>query len=394
MAMANERDRRITYFAKTTWRSEGKKFGIRLADRRSHMYIIGKTGTGKSTLLKTMILQDMDHGHGLALLDPHGDLSAEIRRVVPEHRKDDFIDFDVPDKWQSLSFNPLAGVPQANRPLAASNLLAVFQKIWDAFWGPRLEHVLRNSLLTLLCQPKAHLGDILRLLVDQDYRKNAVGRVPFEQVRKFWKNEFEVFPRSMRTEVIAPIQNKVGAFLTNPILEHILTQESSMFDLRDVMDSGKILIVNLSKGRLGEDTSYLLGALLVSMINSSAMGRADMPETARKDFLLYMDEFQGFTTPAIINMLSELRKYRTSLVLANQFLSQIEKKIRDAIFGNVGTLISFRVGAVDAPLLEKEFYPVFEKLDILNLQNYNICLKMMIDGEVSVPFSAQTVSRT
>lgn len=392
MAMATDRDRRITYFAKTTWRSEGKKFGIRLADRRSHMYIIGKTGTGKSTLLKTMIFQDMDHGHGLVLLDPHGDLSAEIRRAVPEHRRDNFIDFDVPDKWQNLSFNPLTGVPQTNRALATSNLLEVFHKIWGAFWGPRLEHVLRNSILTLLCQPQANLGDILRLLVDGVYRKNAIGRVPYERVRSFWKSEFEAFPSRMRTEVISPIQNKVGAFLTNPILEHILTQNENMFDLREVMDSGKILIVNLSKGRLGEDTSYLLGALLVSMINSTAMGRANMPEADRKDFFLYMDEFQGFTTPAIVNMLSELRKYRMGLVLANQFLSQIEKKIRDAIFGNVGTLISFRVGAVDAPLLEKEFYPVFEKMDLLNLQNYHISLKMMIDNEVSIPFSAITLS--
>ena len=390
--MATEQDRRITYFAKTTWRSKGKKFGIRLADRRSHMYIIGKTGTGKSTLLKTMILQDMNHGHGLALLDPHGDLSAEIRRVVPENRREDFIDFDVPDKWQSLSFNPLAGVPQTNRPLAASNLLAVFQKIWDAFWGPRLEHVLRNSLLTLFCQPKAHLGDILRLLVDQNYRKNAVDRVPYEQVRRFWKSEFDMFPRSLRTEVIAPIQNKVGAFLTNPILEHILTQDTRIFDLRDVMDSGKILLMNLSKGQLGEDTSYLLGALLVSMINSTAMGRANIPESDREDFLLYMDEFQGFTTPALTQMLSELRKYRVGLVLAHQFLSQLQKNIRDAIFGNVGTLISFRIGAVDAPLFANEFYPVFEKRDFLNLPNYHIYLKMMIDGEASLPFSAKTAT--
>ena len=299
MTMATERERRITYFAKTTSRNEGKKFGIRLADRRSHMYIIGKTGTGKSTLLKTMILQDMDHGHGLALLDPHGDLSAEIRRAVPNHRKDDFIDFDVPDKWQSLSFNPLSGVPLANRALAASNLLEVFHKIWGAFWGPRLEHVLRNSLLTLLCQPQANLGDILRLLVDGAYRKNAVARVPYNRVRSFWKNEFEAFPSRMRTEVISPIQNKVGAFLTNPILEHILTQDTSMFDLRDVIDSGKILIVNLSKGRLGEDTAHLLGALFVSMINSAAMGRANIPETSRKDFFLYMDAYSEAWKPPI-----------------------------------------------------------------------------------------------
>lgn len=386
------KDREITYFGETTWRAQYKRFGIRLADRRSHMYIIGKTGTGKSTLLKTMIMQDITHGHGLALLDPHGNLSHSILQTIPKNRQDDVIDFDVPDKWQSLSFNPFAGVPQENRALATSNLLAVFHKIWDAFWGPRLEHVLRNSILTLLCQPQANLGDILRLLVDQSFRTNAASRVPYEQVRKFWKHEFEAFPSRMRSEVISPIQNKVGAFLTNPILEHILTQDESMIDLRDVMDSGKILIINLSKGRLGEDTSYLLGALFVSMINSSAMGRADMPETARKDFFLYMDEFQGFTTPALVEMLSELRKYRVGLVLVNQFLSQIERKIRDAIFGNVGTLISFRVGAVDAPLLEKEFYPVFEKLDLLNLQNYHICLRMMIDNEMSIPFSATTIN--
>ena len=354
------------------------------------MYIIGKTGTGKSTLLKTMILQDISHGQGFALLDPHGDLSEAIRQSIPKYRRGDFIDFDVPDKWQSLSFNPLSGVPITNRALTTSNLLAVFQKIWGAFWGPRLEHVLRNSLLTLLCQPKANLGDVLRLLVDKNYRKNAVARVPFERIRLFWKTEFDQFPGSLKTQVIAPIQNKVGAFLTNPILEHILTQDTSMFDIRDVIDSGKMLVVNLSKGRLGEDTSYLLGALFVSMINSIAMGRANIPETSRKDFFLYMDEFQGFTTPALAQMLSELRKYRVGLVLAHQFLSQLEKNIRDGIFGNVGTLVSFRIGAVDAPLLAKEFHPVFVRYDLLNLPNYHICLKLMIDGQSSLPFSGIT----
>lgn len=388
--MATERDRRITYFAKTTWRSEGKKFGIRLADRRSHMYIIGKTGTGKSTLLKTMILQDMDHGHGLALLDPHGDLSAEIRKAVPEHRKDDFIDFDVPDKWKNLSFNPLAGVSQENRTLTASNLLAVFQKIWGAFWGPRLEHVLRNSLLTLMCQPKANLGDILRLLVDPDFRNNAIGRVPFDQIRKFWKTEFEMFPRSLRSEVIAPIQNKVGAFLTNPILEHILTKDTNMFDLRKVVDFGKILVVNLSKGRLGEDTSFLLGALFVSMINCIAMGRADTSEECRKDFFLYVDEFHNFTTPIVNQMLSELRKYRVGLVLANQFLKQLDLNTRDAILGNIGTTICFRLGAIDASLMERSFFNIINKHDFLALPNHHFYLAMLIEGKTSKPFSACT----
>ncbi|MEM8484450.1 MAG: DUF87 domain-containing protein [Bacteroidota bacterium] len=356
------------------------------------MYIIGKTGTGKSTFLKTMIMQDIAHGHGLALLDPHGDLSQAIRKALPFYRADDFIDFDVPDTWQILGFNPLSSVPASGRALATSNLLAVFQKMWNAFWGPRLEHVLRNSLLTLFCQPKAHLGDVLRLLVDKEYRKNAVSRVPYERVRMFWKTEFDLFPSSLKTQVIAPIQNKIGAFLTNPILEHILTQNKNTFDLRNAMDTGKILVVNLSKGRLGEDTSYLLGALLVSMIKSKAMGRADTPETNRKDYFLYMDEFQGFTTPALVGMLSELRKYRVGLILAHQFLSQLDKDVRDAIIGNVGTMISFRIGAVDAPLFAKEFYPVFLKEDLLNLPNYHIYLKQMIDGEVSAPFSAKTLS--
>ncbi|MEM7296870.1 MAG: DUF87 domain-containing protein [Bacteroidota bacterium] len=389
--MAARYERQVTYIGETTWRSEHKRFGIRLADRRSHTYIIGKTGTGKSTLLKTLILQDFENRHGLALLDPHGDLTAELKTLLPAHRALDLIDFDVPGNWKELSFNPLVGVDQENRALATSNLLEVFKKIWGAFWGPRLEHVLRNSLITLLYQPKANLGDVLRLLVDNTYRKNAVSRVPFDRVRSFWKTEFEAFPSRMKAEVIAPIQNKVGAFLTNPILEHILTQDTSMFDLREVMDSGKILLVNLSKGRLGEDVSHLLGALIVSMINSTAMGRADIQEDKRKDFFLFADEFQNFTTSALAGMLSELRKYRVGLILAHQFISQLDRDIRDAIFGNVGTMICFRVGAVDAPLLEKEFLPIIQRHDLMNLKNYHVYVRLMIGGEVSIPFSAKTI---
>src|ERR1700730_7695773 len=359
----------IAIFAATNFRGKHQPFGIKLADRRAHMYIIGKTGVGKSTLLQTLIKHDMDAGHGLALMDPHGDLVERVLADLPDERKRDLIYFNVPDTSHPLAFNPLQHVPIARRPLAASGMLSVFKRLWDDSWGPRLEHILRNALLALLDQPQATLADILRLLDDAGFRRRAATQIQNSQVRNFWLKEYEGYPARFRAEAIAPVQNKVGAFLGDPVLNRILTQHNSSFRLRDLMDQGKILLVNLAKGVIGEDTASLLGALLVARLGLAAMSRADIPEKERLDYFLYLDEFHSFTTLSLAEMLSELRKYRLDLILAHQYLAQLDPKMRDAVFGNVGTLISFRVGAVDAELLAQEFYPEFSAADLTNLPN-------------------------
>jgi hypothetical protein len=291
-----QRDRRITVFARTNFRNERKAFGIRRADRRFHLYVIGKTGTGKSTLLETLIRQDLAAGEGFALLDPHGDLVERVVTAVPASRRDDLVHWNVPDAERPLGFNPLADVPPRRRALAASGLLEVFKMRWNDSWGPRLEHILRNALLALLEQREATLADVLRLLTDDDFRRDAAMRLKNTQVRAFWLREYPGYPVRFRAEAIAPIQNKVGAFLADPLLYRILAQPKSSFDLRRIMDEGKVLLVNLAKGKLGEDTAALLGSLLVTALGWAAFGRADLPEKKRRDFWVYLDEFQSFTT--------------------------------------------------------------------------------------------------
>jgi Type IV secretion-system coupling protein DNA-binding domain len=389
--MPHIEDDAISVFAETNWRNQRKRFGIRQADRRAHTYVVGKTGTGKSTLLATLIRQDLEQGRGLAVFDPHGDLVEQALKWVPESRRGDLIHFNVPDTARSLAFNPLETVAPLKRPLAASGLLEVFKKNWADSWGPRLEYILRNAILTLLDQPEATLADVLRLFDDAPYRRNAAMRCWNPKVRDFWLKEFENYPKTFRLEAIAPIQNKVGAFLSSPVLRNILVQPKSSFDLRQVIDEGKILLVNLAKGRIGEDTAGLLGAMLVSRIGLAGLSRADTPEDERRDFHVYLDEFQNFTTLSLASMLSELRKYRVSLTLSHQYLSQLEPEVRDAILGNVGTTISFRLGVPDAEILAKEFYPEFSVEDLINLPNYHIYLKLMVGGVVSRPFSGVSV---
>ena len=381
----------LTFLGRTNFRNQRRLFGIPLPDRHAHIYVVGRTGTGKSTLLDTLIHQDIRAGHGLALLDPHGDLAERVRAAVPEERRHDLIDFRVADSTQALGFNPLERVPPAKRPLAASGVLDVFKKIWADSWGPRLEHILRNALLALLDQPEATLADIPRLLHDADFRKSASDRVANAQVRDFWLREFAAYPARFRAEAIAPIENKVGAFLTNPLLQRIVTQRRSAFDLRDVMDHGRILVVDLAKGKIGEDTAALLGALLATQLGFAGLSRAELPEEERRDFFIYLDEFPTFTTLSLAGMLSELRKYRVGLILAHQYLGQLDDVVRDAILGNVGTMIAFRLGAPDAEILAKEFAPVFSELDLINLPNHHVYLKVMAGGMVSEPFSATTV---
>ncbi|HZR84223.1 MAG TPA: TraM recognition domain-containing protein [Candidatus Binatia bacterium] len=387
----NQTQNHLTVFARTNFRGEHKPFGIRTSDRLFHIYAIGKTGTGKSTLLETFMRDDLRAGHGFALVDPHGDLVERVFAAVPEERKDDVVYFNVADRGTQLAFNPLGAVPFANRSLVASGMLEVFRKLWADSWGPRLEHILRNALLALLDQENPTLADILRLLTDDDYRRGVGQRIENPMVRAFWLREYPGYPDRFRAEAIAPIQNKVGAFLANPLLYEILNGKREGLDLRRIMDEGKILLVNLAKGKIGEDTANLLGSLLVSAIGNAAFSRADIPETGRRHFWVYLDEFQNFTTLSLANMLSELRKYRVGLVLAHQYLSQLAPEIRDAIIGNVGTIISFRIGLADAEIIAREFYPEFSEGDLVYLPNHEIYLKLMALGIQTHPFSAETV---
>ncbi len=384
-------DNRVTYLARIDFRNTQKLVGIRQTDRLSHLYIVGKTGTGKSTLLETMARQDLAAGQGFALLDPHGDLVERVRAAVPPERQESLIYMYVPDETSPLGFNPLEPVPPEKRALAASGLLEVFKKLWSESWGPRLEHILRNALLTLFDQPNATLADVLRLFDDREFRRHAAERTTNPQVRRFWLQEFERYPANLRAEAIAPVQNKVGAFLANPVLNRILMQPKSAFDLRTVMDEGQILLVNLAKGKLGEDPAALLGSLLVSRLGLAALSRAELPDHERRHFFVYLDEFQNFTTLSLASMLAELRKYHVGLVLAHQHLAQLDPEIRDAILGNVGTTVAFRVGHLDAELLEGEFAPDVRTEDFVSLPNYHIYLKLMASGAVSGPFSATTL---
>ena len=390
--MTAESDDQLTFLGRTTFRNQRRLFGIRQSDRRHHIYLIGKTGTGKSTLLESLVRQDLAHGHGLALLDPHGDLAARVREAVPVHRQADLTYLDLPNPAADFAFNPLERVAPARRALAAAGVLDVFKKLWADSWGPRLEHILRNALLVLVELPEATLADILRLLDDEPFRHEAAARSANPQVRRFWLREYEQYPTRLRAEAIAPIQNKVGAFLAHGRLQRILTEPRSSFDLRAILDEGQILLVNLSKGQIGEDVAALFGALLVSAIGLAALSRADQPAPARRDFFLYLDEFHTFTTQSLASMLSELRKYGVGLVLAHQYLAQLDPVIRDAVLGNVGTLIAFRIGSADAEELAQEFAPEFSAEDLIRLPNHMVYLKLLVDGEVTSPFSAETLA--
>jgi len=378
----------ITHFARVDFRNDDRVFGIKPEDRFSHIYIIGKTGTGKSTLLETMAIQDLEAGNGFALIDPHGDLVERIATQIATSRRADVIYLNAADPAQPYGYNPLRHVSEHRIALAASGMMEVFKKMWPEAWGVRMEHILRNVLMALLEQPNATLHDVLRMLSDQDFRKGVARELKNETVRTFILKEFDRFSFGYRADGTAPIQNKVGAFLADPMLNRILTAPKIDLHIRRIMDEGKVLLVNLGKGQIGEDSSSLLGGLLVTTIGLAAYSRADMPPADRRDFFVYIDEFQSFTTLALANMLSELRKYRVGFTVAHQYLHQLEPDVRHAVLGNTGSIISFRVGAEDAPYLVREFNGRFGEIDLLQLPNYRIYLKLMIDGTPSTPFSA------
>ncbi|MBS3787494.1 MAG: type IV secretion system DNA-binding domain-containing protein [Candidatus Bipolaricaulota bacterium] len=379
------------YIGKTNFRGE-KKFGIKREDRRHHAYVVGKTGTGKTTLLKQMAVQDIRNGEGVAVIDPHGDLAEELLDYVPKERINDVVYFNPADLDYPIGLNVFKNVDSSERHLVASGLMSVFKRLFHDSWGPRLEHILRNSIYALLEFPGSTLLGIPRLLYDDRYREKVVEKVEDPKVKDFWKNEYSNYDNSFRTQAISPVLNKVGKFLTTPLLRNIIGQAGKKLDFSEILEDKKILISNLSKGALGEENQTLLGSLIVTKLQLAAMQRVDEPAEERSDFYLYVDEFQNFSSSkTITTLLSEARKYLLNAVLANQYISQLDKEIREAVFGNVGTIITFRVGAKDAKLLEKEFEPEFSKDDLINLPNYQIYLRLMIDGVSSRPFSARTL---
>jgi len=381
----------VTFFAKTNWRNTDKPFGIKDADRLGHIYCIGKTGVGKSTLLENMAISDILKGKGLCIIDPHGDIAEDILHYVPEERIKDVIYFNPSDIAHSIAFNPLRSIHPDHQHLVASGLISTFKKIWAESWGPRMEYILRFSLLTLLEYRHATLLDIQPLLTDQYFRNGILMRVKNKHIQEFWRNEFEKYSPALKAEAISPILNKIGLFRASIPLRNIAGQKVSSFTFSDVMDNGKIFIANLSKGKLGEDTTALLGSMLITSIQLSALYRAIQKEEERRPFYLYVDEIHSFITNSFADILAEARKYKLGLFLTHQYIDQVPENIRSAIFGNVGTMIAFRVGSTDAEALGKEFYPVFNKIDLINLPKYSIYLKLMIDGETSQPFSANTL---
>jgi len=381
----------ISYFGRTNHHEPHKVFGIRQADRMYHLYAIGQTGTGKTSLLETLVLQDIRLGRGVGVIDPHGDLVERLVSNIPESRKCDLIYLNVPDPSQPYGYNPLRKVRLDRIPLAASGVLEAMKKLWVHEWGVRMEHILRNSLYALLEYGEATLPDVLRILTDKAFRSMVLSRVTNQQVRQFWLKEFPNYNPRYRQEAISPIQNKIGAFLADPKLHRILTNPKEDIRIRNAMDTGKILLVNLSRGDLGEDTAGLLGALLVTTISLAAFSRSDTPEEARPPFYLYLDEFQSFTTASVASMVSELRKYKVALTLAHQHLQQLEPDVRHAVLGNAGTVIAFRLGAEDAALFSKEFAHAFSADDFVTLPNYSTYIRLMIDGSPSKAFSAVTL---
>jgi len=377
-------------FAKVKYRQNGRIFGIKCGeDRRRHMYIIGKTGCGKTSLLKNLIASDLKYGHGLAVIDPHGDLADFALRNVPRRKINQTILLSPPEN--SVALNILKKVPDDKRSLVASSIIGIFKKIFPDFWGPRLEHVFRNSLLALLEAPQSRLADIPRLLLEEKFRERVLRHVTDPIVKYFFETEFATYTKSFLPEVLAPVLNKVGAFLSQPVLRDSLCASRCKVDFRKVMDEEMLLIADLSKGRIGEEASSLLGAVLITEFEMAALSRADMPESERKDFYLYVDEFPSFITRSFTNILAEARKYRLCLILAHQYLNQLDEETRSAILGNVGTIICFRLGTEDAYLMEKEMGPNFTARDLIDLPSYHIYLRLMIDGKVSQPFSAVTM---
>lgn len=382
----------VTYIGETDARNSNIRFGIKAKDRAQHMYAIGKTGMGKSTLLENMAIQDIKNGNGLAFLDPHGKTADLLLKYIPEERKDDVLYFAPFDMENPVSFNIMEDVGYDKRHLVVAGLMSSFKKIWQDAWSARMEYILTNTLFALLEYPGATLLSVNKMFADKKYRQKVVDNITDTSVKSFWVDEFAKYTERFAAEATPAIQNKVGQFTSNPLIRNIIGQPKSSFDLREIMDQKKIMIVNLSKGLVGEQNSALLGSLLVTKLYLAAMSRADASSDTLANlpnFYLFVDEFQSFANESFADILSEARKYKLNLTIAHQYVDQMPEEVASAVFGNVGTMVTFRVGANDAEYFEKEFAPVFTADDIVNLDKYQMYLRLMIDAVGSPPFSAR-----
>jgi hypothetical protein len=391
ITITEEEKKNINFFAKTQFKNREAIFGIKDKDRRRHVWTIGKTGTGKSTLLVNMAIDDLKKGRGLAYIDPHGDACEILLNYIPKNRINDVVYFNPADKDFPVVINPLEVTNKEEAELVVSGIVSIFNKIFGFSWGPRLEYILRTTLLTLAEVPNSTLKDIPLILTNSAFRARIVEKIQDPTLKSFWVDEFEKMPPNLQKESISPILNKVGQFVTSPLIRNIIGQPKSSVQLDDIMNDGKIFLANLSQGRLGEDNAALLGAMLITKLQLAAMRRVDIPEEERRDFYLYVDEFQNFATGSFIKIMSEARKYRLDLTLANQYMAQIPEEVQKSILGNAGTIITFAMGASDAAILNKEFAEVFSETDLVNLSNYQVAAKMTIDGHSSRPFLAQTL---
>ncbi|MBZ1349005.1 MAG: type IV secretion system DNA-binding domain-containing protein [Candidatus Liptonbacteria bacterium] len=381
----------INLFAETNFRNKHVRFGIKRSDRRQHMYLIGRTGVGKTKMMENMIINDIRNGEGIGLIDPHGEFAETILNFIPPERIDDVIYFNPSDVNYPVGFNPLEGVSGEYRHLIAAGVMSVFKKIWPDVWSARMEYILNNTLLALLEFPGSTILGIMRMLTEKEYRKKVTENLKDPVVKSFWENEFNRYTDRYAIEAVAAVQNKIGQLVSNSLIRNIIGQSKSTIDIRKIMDERKILIANLSHGRIGESNSALLGALFITKLQQAAMSRINIPEEKRQDFYLYIDEFQNFSTESFAIILSEARKYRLCLILAHQYIEQLDEAVKAAIFGNVGTVVCFRVGVEDAEFLEKELAPEFNASDLLGLGRKNIYIKLSIDGLIANAFSAEVL---
>lgn len=388
-------DASVTYFGETDFRGQKRSFGIRNEDRSRHVYIIGKTGMGKSTVLENMAAQDIQNGEGMCFIDPHGSAIDTLIEYIPEERIADVVYFAPFDSDYPIAFNVMEDVGADQRHLVVSGLMSAFKKIWVDAWSARMEHILNNTILALLEYPGSTLLGVNRMYADKGFREEVVSKVTDPGVKSFWNEEFAKWDERFMREATAAIQNKIGQFTSNPLIRNIVGQDRSSFNIRELMDTKKIFLVNLSKGRIGEQNAGLLGAMIVTKIYLAAMSRADVSKSdmaSLPPFFLFVDEFQNFANDSFADILAEARKYKLNLTIAHQYIEQMEESVRDAVFGNVGSTICFRVGPLDAEVMEKIFLPTFTAEDIVNLGKFQIYLTLMIDGVGSKPFSATTMS--
>lgn len=389
--LSGEEKEKINFFAKTQFKNTDMVFGIKDKDRLRHIWTIGKTGTGKSTMIANMAIDDLKKGRGLGVIDPHGDLCDDILDYIPSDRINDTVYFNPADRDFPIAINPLEVTRPEEAELVVSGLMAIFTKVWANVWSARMEYILRNSFMTLVNVENSTFSDVLRIMSDQKFRNNILSKVEDKDLIAFWKEEFDLMPPALQKEAIAPIQNKVGQFITSPLIRRIINNPKSSISVEEIMDGKQIFLANLSQGRLGEDNAALLGAMLITKFQVAAMRRVDKPKDERVPFYLYVDEFQNFATSSFIKILSEARKYGLALTLANQYMAQIPTDVQKSILGNAGTIISFGVGAEDASIIHKEFAEVLSENDLVNLKNFQIAIKLMVDWHSARPFLANTL---